>query len=223
MTHDHDADAEPVAPAMPVLPPAGSADGGAPTGPGAPTSPNGLLLPPETVGLSPFGTQPLPPPRLTRPAVPVRTILASIGLVLGAYVALRTVQRLHRLFSWFVVATLLAVVLSPMIDALQRRFRMKRGWAVTLVFLGFLAVVAGLVALFVTPVATRAPKFWSDLPENIHAAGQGRGPFAKLVHTLNLERFVARAPRPTSAGSCRISGRRPRGRSRPCWARSWPW
>jgi predicted PurR-regulated permease PerM len=67
---------------------------------------------------------------------------------------------------------------------------MRRGYAVAIVFLGFVAIVVGLVALFVTPVATRAPKFWSDLPENIHAAGQGRGPFAKLVDTLNLETFV---------------------------------
>ena len=190
MTHDPDADAEPIAPAMPVPAPAGTASGPEPVVPGEPTSPNGLLIPPESAGLSPFGSQPLPPPKLPRPPVPVRTILATIGLVVAAYVSLRTVQRLHRLFSWFVVAVLLAVVLSPMVDALQRKARMKRGWAVTIVFLGFVALVVGLVALFVTPVATRAPAFWNDLPENIHAAGQGRGPFAKLVDTLNLENFV---------------------------------
>jgi predicted PurR-regulated permease PerM len=184
-----DADLRPTAipDALPVPPPGTPP---APPPPDAPTSPNGLLIPPETAGLSPFGSQPLPPAKPPRPPVPVRTILAAIGLVLGAYIALRTVQRLHRIISWFSVAVLLAVVLSPLVDALQRRTRMKRGWAVTIVFLSFAALVVGLVALFVTPVAARAPKFWSDLPENIHAAGQGRGPFAKLVDTLNLEGFV---------------------------------
>jgi predicted PurR-regulated permease PerM len=177
-------------PSSPV--PSAPGDGRAVPRPTEPTSPNGLLIPPQTAGLSPFGAQPLPPPRPVRPPIPVRTILAAIGLVLAAYVALRTIQRLHRILGWFVVAVLLAIVLSPMVDGLQRRTRMRRGLAVAVVFLGFVAVVVGLVALFVTPVATRAPKFWNDLPENIHAAGQGRGPFAKLVSTLNLEGFVRR-------------------------------
>jgi predicted PurR-regulated permease PerM len=185
-----DADTDPTT-AMPAAePPASSRELPPTAGPAEATSPNGLLIPPETAGLSPFGSQPLPPPKLPRPPVPVRTIMATIALVFAAYVGVRTLQRLHRLIGWTVVACLLAVVMSPIVDRLQRRTRMRRGYAVAIVFLAFLAIVVGLVALFVTPVAARAPKFWNDLPENISAAGRGRGPFAKLVSTLNLEGFV---------------------------------
>jgi predicted PurR-regulated permease PerM len=166
---------------MPVPPPPGPPDA---------TTPAGLVIPAQSAGLSPFGEQPRPPARLPRPPVPVRTIVTAIGLVLAALVMVRLVTRLHRMISWFAVAAVFAVVLSPLVDMIQRRWRVRRGVAVLFVVLTVMGLIAGLVALFVTPVATQAPQFWEDLPDNIAAAGQGRGPFADLVKSLNLEGFV---------------------------------
>ena len=64
-----------------------------------------------------------PVPMATRP-VPVRTILATIGLVLATYVVIELVVQARRVLIWAVIALFLAVSLHPAVEALQRRVRL---------------------------------------------------------------------------------------------------
>ncbi len=55
-----------------------------------------------------------PHPGQSRAPVPVRTILAPIGLVLAAAPALYLVVQTRRVLTWMVIATLFAVALYPL-------------------------------------------------------------------------------------------------------------
>jgi predicted PurR-regulated permease PerM len=55
------------------------------------------------------------------------------------------------------------VALSPLVNSLARR--MRRGFAITIVYLGLLAVPALLIALIVPPLITEANNFADNVPQ----------------------------------------------------------
>ncbi|MGW2030669.1 AI-2E family transporter [Streptomyces sp. NPDC001811] len=128
----------------------------------------------------------------TRP-VPVRTILATIGLVLATYVVIALVVQARRVLIWAVIALFLAVSLHPAVEALQRRVpRCRRSVATLLVFLATAAVVGAVIALFVIPLAEEAGRFAGRLPAMIKDARAGRGPVGDLLERTHALRFVQR-------------------------------
>ncbi|MGW3097056.1 AI-2E family transporter [Streptomyces sp. NPDC001102] len=128
---------------------------------------------------------------MERRPVPVRTILAAIGLVLTAYVALQLVVQTRRVLVWIVIALFFAVALYPAVDALERRFtRCRRSVATLLVFLLAVVVVGGLVALFVTPLAQEGSRLAGRLPHLIEDARAGRGPVGDLLERTHALRYV---------------------------------
>ncbi|MER5453063.1 AI-2E family transporter, partial [Streptomyces sp. NPDC002764] len=123
--------------------------------------------------------------------VPVRTILAAIGLVLTAYVALQLVVQTRRVLVWMVIALFFAVALYPAVDALERRVtRCRRSVATLLVFLLAVVVVGGLVALFVTPLAQEGTRLAGRLPHIVEDARAGRGPVGDLLERTHALRYV---------------------------------
>ena len=91
--------------------------------------------------------------------VPVRTIAATIGMVLGTALALLLLWEMRRILTWIVVAAFLAVILGPLTSLVERRLHLRRSLAAVLVFLlGFLAL-AGIFTAFVRPLAVEGPKF----------------------------------------------------------------
>jgi predicted PurR-regulated permease PerM len=89
----------------------------------------------------------------------VRTVLI-VGAVLGT---LYLVYLLRRPIGWLLVATFLAVALSGPVNALDKR--MRRGLAITLVYLGLLAVPIALGALIVPPLVTEGNNLAENAPE----------------------------------------------------------
>ncbi|MER8009501.1 AI-2E family transporter [Streptomyces sp. NPDC094149] len=123
--------------------------------------------------------------------VPVRTILAAIGLVLTAYVALQLVVQTRRVLVWIVIALFFAVALYPAVDALERRVtRCRRSVATLLVFLLAVVIVVGLVALFVTPLAQEGSRLAGRLPHLVEDARAGRGPVGDLLERTHALRYV---------------------------------
>ncbi|MGW2650772.1 AI-2E family transporter [Streptomyces sp. NPDC001393] len=128
----------------------------------------------------------------TRP-VPVRTILAAIGLVLATYVVLELVVQARRVLIWAVIASFLAVSLHPAVEALQRRVpRCRRPVATFLVFLAAAAAVGAVVALFVIPLAQEGSRFAGRLPVMIRDARAGRGTVGNLLERIHALRNVQR-------------------------------
>ena len=124
--------------------------------------------------------------------VPVRTIAATIAMVLATALGLLLVWEMRRILTWIVVAAFLAVILGPVTSLVERRLHVRRSLAALLVFLlGFL-LLAGIVSAFVRPLAVEGPQFVDQVPTYISQARAGRGPLGGLVKRYNLDEYVAR-------------------------------
>jgi predicted PurR-regulated permease PerM len=122
--------------------------------------------------------------------VPVRTILASIGLVVATFVGFLVVRELARIITWLIVAAFLAVLATPVVDFLQHRAKFRRGLAtLTVFFLGIL-LIAGMLFIFVRPLVRQASTFADALPLFVEDAQQGRGRVGALVERYNVEGFI---------------------------------
>jgi predicted PurR-regulated permease PerM len=88
----------------------------------------------------------------------VRTVLTVVCVVLVLYL----LYLLRKPISWILIASFLAVALSPPVNVLARH--MRRGLAIAIVFLGLLAVPIMLIALIVPPLITEANDFADKVP-----------------------------------------------------------
>jgi predicted PurR-regulated permease PerM len=124
--------------------------------------------------------------------VPVRTILATIGLVLATVFLLYLVMQTLRVLTWIVVGAFFAVALSPLADVVQRRLLggRRRALATFLVFLVVVALLIGVVAAFVVPLVAEAARFAGQLPDLIAQARAGRGPVGNLLERTHALEWV---------------------------------
>jgi predicted PurR-regulated permease PerM len=94
---------------------------------------------------------------------PVRTIVRIVLIVVAVAISLYLIWLLRRPIGWLLAAAFLAVALSGPVNYLSTR--MRRGFAITIVYLGLLLVPIGLIALIVPPLITQANDFAQDVPE----------------------------------------------------------
>jgi predicted PurR-regulated permease PerM len=120
----------------------------------------------------------------------VRTILATIGLVLATVALLWMVIEVRRVLTWIVVAAFFAVALTPLVDRVQRRAVHRRSLATLLVFLVVLVALAGLVAAFVVPLAKEGTQLAGQMPQLVQDARNGRGPIGELLDRTNALQYV---------------------------------
>jgi predicted PurR-regulated permease PerM len=99
-----------------------------------------------------------------QPRVPIRTIAATIAMVLLTAVVLLLGWEVRRVLTWIVVAALLAIILGPLVDIAQRRLHLRRALATLLVFLVALVALAGIVTMFIRPLANEGPQFIDRVP-----------------------------------------------------------
>jgi predicted PurR-regulated permease PerM len=127
-----------------------------------------------------------------RQPVPVRTILATIGLVLATVVLLYIVDRTSRVLTWIVVGAFFAVALYPLVDWTQRRIcrGRRRALATFLVFLLVFVVLGAIITAFVVPLAREGARFAGQLPDLIDQARNGRGPVGRLLERTNALQYV---------------------------------
>ena len=124
--------------------------------------------------------------------MPVRTILATIGLVLAAALALYLVVETRRVLTWMVIAVFFAVALYPLAAWVQRRMLGDR-WRALATFLVFLVVflgLGGLVTALAIPLVLEGTKFAGQLPELIDQARAGQGPVGRLLERTNVLEWV---------------------------------
>ena len=92
----------------------------------------------------------------------VRDIVRIVLVVVCVVITLYLLWLLRKPISWLLIATFLAIALSPPVNWLSRR--MRRGFAVGIVYLGLLAVPVLLIALIVPPLITEANNFADNVP-----------------------------------------------------------
>jgi predicted PurR-regulated permease PerM len=100
--------------------------------------------------------------RPSGPDIPARTVLRVVTIVVVAALSLYLVFLLRKPIGWVLTATFIAIALSGPVSRLERR--MRRGFAITLVYLGLILVPIGLTALVVPPLVTQGTNLAGDLP-----------------------------------------------------------
>jgi predicted PurR-regulated permease PerM len=94
---------------------------------------------------------------------PARAIVRIILIVVAVAIALYLIYLLRKPIGWLLIAAFLAVALSGPVNWLAERIR--RGFAIAVVYLCLLAVPILLIALLVPPLITQANNFAQDLPQ----------------------------------------------------------
>src|SRR5215218_5677476 len=124
--------------------------------------------------------------------VPIRTIAATIAMVLLTAAVLLLGWEVRRVLTWIVVAALLAIILGPLVDLAQRRLHLRRALATLLVFLIAMVALAGILTMFIRPLASEGPQFIDRVPGYVEQARTGRGPVGDLVQRYNLDQYLQR-------------------------------
>ncbi len=88
-----------------------------------------------------------------------RTVLVVVGIVIALYL----IYQLRRPVGWLLVATFLAVALSGPVNFLNER--MRRGAAITMVYLGILAIPFAMGSLIVPPLVKEGNNLADNAPE----------------------------------------------------------
>lgn len=123
--------------------------------------------------------------------VPVRTILATIGLVLLTAVALLLLYEIQHVLVWIVVAVFFTIALYPATSWVERKVtRGRRLPATLLVFLVLVLVLAGLLTAFAVPLATEGAAFATQLPQLISDARAGQGTVGRLLERTHALAWV---------------------------------
>jgi predicted PurR-regulated permease PerM len=100
------------------------------------------------------------------------------------------VLKVERILVWLAVSAFLATAMWPLVGALERRTRMPRVAATTVVFLAVGIVLSAVLALLVYPLITEGTKFADQLPQYIADAKAGRGTVGDLVQRFHIDTYV---------------------------------
>src|SRR5215207_2660041 len=114
-------------------------------------------------------------------------MLVGIGLVVATYLALRAIVLLAHIETLLIVAAFFAVVLTPVVDIVRRRFHVSRGLSTAIVFVLGIGMVAGLLYSFISPLVEQGQAFADNFPTYVSEAREGRGPAGGLVERFNLD------------------------------------
>jgi predicted PurR-regulated permease PerM len=134
--------------------------------------------------------------------VPLAAILVTVAVVVLTYLAGKLAYRLRDVILLILVAGFLAVILNPLVVALQRWRIRRRGWAVTVVIIWATVVFIGLLAAFGYPLTNGLTHFSHQLPSYVQSAEHGSGSIGHLVQRFHLQAWVDHnAPKLQSLGA----------------------
>jgi predicted PurR-regulated permease PerM len=120
-----------------------------------------------------------------------RYTLVVIGLVLATLLLLLLTYETRRVLTWIVIAMFFAVALHPAVTWLTEKVGwMKRWLATLLIYLAAFAFIAGLIAVFVVPLAREASQLADDLPKLIADVRAGRGPIGTLAARFKVLNYL---------------------------------
>lgn len=94
--------------------------------------------------------------------LPARTIVRAVAIVVIAVLSLYLIYLLRKPIGWVLTATFIAIALSAPVNWLNNH--MRRGLAITIVYLAVILVPVGLTALVVPPLVTQGTNLAEDLP-----------------------------------------------------------
>jgi predicted PurR-regulated permease PerM len=123
--------------------------------------------------------------------IPLRAILTAAAVVVLVYVAAKLLYRLRDVILLVVMASFIAVLLNPLVVALQRWKIKRRGLAVTVVVFWGLVVFFGLALAFGYPLANAITHLADNLPRYVSDAEHNRGWLGHLVTRYHVTQWVS--------------------------------
>jgi predicted PurR-regulated permease PerM len=126
-----------------------------------------------------------------------RTILKTIGIVVAVALLLWLIWQSRGVITWVLIAAFLAMAVNPLVDRLQRRVGMARGWAAAVVYLAVLAAIAAIGFSFVPTLVNQVNDFADALPGYVKDLTAGRGRLGFLETKYHI---VDRVKEQVSAG-----------------------
>ena len=96
-----------------------------------------------------------------------RTFVWIVVAVLGALALIALVANTTTMLTRIGIGVLIALALDPLVDKLQRRFSMRRGFAVLIVAVGIIALATLLVLVLGPRAVDEARQFSDQLPETV--------------------------------------------------------
>ncbi len=140
-----------------------------------------------------------PPPRRSRLMasadrhdVPVRTIIATVAIVVATYLGGLVVYRLRDLLLLMLVGGFVALLLNPLVLFVQRYWLKRRGAAVAVVGLVSLVLFAGLAFAFGYPLVRSLTHLANTLPSYVRQAQSGRGWIGHLLRQYHVDEWVTK-------------------------------
>jgi predicted PurR-regulated permease PerM len=122
--------------------------------------------------------------------VPLRTIVVTVLVVAAFFLAGELIYRLRDVMLLVFVAGFLALLLNPLVVALQRHVVARRGFAVIIVAALALLAFAGLAFTFGYPLANAITNLVSKLHIYVANAQHGTGWIGHLVRHYHVEQWV---------------------------------
>jgi predicted PurR-regulated permease PerM len=121
--------------------------------------------------------------------VPLRTIVVTVAVVAGTYLAGILIYRLRTLVLLIIVAGFVALLLNPLVVVLQRRIP-RRGFAVTIVTFAAFVVIAILAYEFGNPLVNGITDLAGKLPGYVTSAEHGTGWIGHLATKYHVQSWV---------------------------------
>jgi len=117
-------------------------------------------------------------PRMSYYAKITLTVIATSALVAAAFLV-------RQILILVVVSTVLAVGLEPAVKRLER-WRVKRGWAVVIIFLSAIGFITLFAMLVVPPLVREARQLADNIPTYIHKLRTSNGWIGNLQRKYHL-------------------------------------
>ena len=124
--------------------------------------------------------------------IPLRAILTTVGVVVAAYLVGKLLYRLRDVLLIMIVAGFIALLLNPLVVALQRWKIRRRGFAVTIVTLWGVLVFIGLAVAFGYPLVNGISHLAQQLPTYVSQAEHGKGWIGHLAVKYHVQAWVAK-------------------------------
>jgi predicted PurR-regulated permease PerM len=124
--------------------------------------------------------------------VPLLTIVVTVAIVAGTYLAGKLIYRLRDIVVLLLVAGFVTVLLNPIVNLLQQRLVPRRGIAVTIVTLWAVLAFIGLALAFGYPLVNGITHLADQLPTYVANAEHGRGWIGHLVTKYHIQNWVQR-------------------------------
>ena len=122
--------------------------------------------------------------------VPLRTIIVAIVAVAFFFLAGKLIYRLRDVLLLLLVAGFLAIILNPVVHAVERRAVKRHGLAVTVVAVLMVLVFTGLSFAFGYPLVNGITHFADNLPTYVANAEHGKNWYGKLVQHYHVQQYV---------------------------------